>query len=109
MATNQEARHAAVRSITGTTWTHDGDWMALFTSESIAAGTFNERFIGWLQAATGSASTNINDLKAKYASDNGFASWEAVNTISTLGAASYVLTDAGDRVTTDAGDYIILG
>lgn len=107
--TNQESKQSAIRGITGTTLDYNGDWMALFTYESIGAGEFNGRFIAWLQTATSSASTDINDLKQLYASQNGFNNWEAVNTISALGAPNYLVTDSGDIITTDSGDYIIIG
>lgn len=106
MSTNQGSVQESIRVITGTTHDYNGDWLALFTYELIPDGDFNGRFILWLQAATGSSETNINDLKQLYATQNGFYNWSSVNNIAAL-ETTYFVTDAGDRITTDTGDYII--
>ncbi len=80
--TNQGDLQQAIRDITSTTYTYNGDWLALFDYYSIAAGTFDERMILWLQNVLNSSSTNINDLKAAYASSLGFNSWSDINIIS---------------------------
>ena len=105
MTTNQEAKQASIRTITGTTNTYNGDWLALFDAASIASGSFNGRMIAWLQGETGSSKTNINDLQAAYAELLGFDQWNSVNVI----LDGIIITDSGDPITTDAGDVITTG
>ena len=45
MTTNSEARQIAIRAVTSTTALHNEDWIALFNTRSITAGTFNERLL----------------------------------------------------------------
>lgn len=79
--TNQGAKQAAVRAITGTTYDYNGDWMALFDLYGIPRYDFNGRFLRWLQITTGSNKTDINDLKQLYARLLGFNSWGDINTL----------------------------
>lgn len=73
MNTNQELRQASVRAVTGTTLTYNGDWMALFDMEGIAAGPFNQRFLAWINARLSSAYTELNGAKAAFAAAEGVA------------------------------------
>lgn len=84
MATNQEGRHASFRSIAGTTLDYNGDALAAFQAEGATATDYNGAFIQWLQARTSSSSTNVNDLAALFASQNGFSSWDNVNVINPM-------------------------
>ena len=74
MATNQEARQAAIRAVTSTTGTHDEDWIALFTARSAPAGQFNERMLAYINTTLSTSYTNINDamqaLAANQSADN---------------------------------------
>ena len=74
MATNQEARQAAIRAVTSTTGTHDEDWIALFTARSAPAGQFNERMLAYINTKLSTSYTNINDaiqaLAANQSADN---------------------------------------
>ena len=74
MATNQEARQAAIRAVTSTTGTHDEDWIALFTARSAPAGQFNERMLAYINTKLTTSYTNINDamqaLAANQSADN---------------------------------------
>lgn len=60
MATNNEARQIAIRTVTSTTGTVNEDWLALFTARSIAAGTFNERLIQYINAELTTTYTDVN-------------------------------------------------
>ncbi len=71
MNTNQELRQASVRAVTGTAYTYNGDWMALFDMEGIAAGPFNQRFLAWINARLSSAYTELNGAKAAFAAAEG--------------------------------------
>jgi len=74
MATNQEARQAAIRAVTSTTGTHDEDWIALFTARSAPAGQFNERMLAYINTKLSTSYTNVNDamqaLAANQSADN---------------------------------------
>lgn len=76
MSTNQEAKHISIRTITSTTGTYNEDWIAAFDDDSVAAGTFNERMIGWLQNRLTSSNENLPDLQAEFAIDKGADSWD---------------------------------
>ena len=74
MATNQEARQAAIRAVTATTGTHNEDWLALFTARSAPAGEYNERLLSYINTKLSTSYTNINDamqaLAANQSADN---------------------------------------
>jgi len=105
MSTNQELRQAAVRAVTSTTGSYNEDWMALFDAASIASGEFNGRFIAWLQQQTGSSSTNINDLKADFATQLGVASWHDVTSLLNLPMGDFVASCVFDLDATFATSY----
>ena len=74
MATNQEARQAAIRAVTLTTGTHTEDWLALFTARSAPGGEYNERLLSYINTKLSTSYTNINDamqaLAANQSADN---------------------------------------
>jgi hypothetical protein len=105
MPTNQESKHTSVRAVTGTTWTYNGDWHALFDSASIASGTFNERMIAWINGRLSSSYTNINDAMQAFAVNQGFNDWDSMGTFTTSGGggssfppSSLVFWFSGDNV-----------
>lgn len=84
MATNQEGKQASFRAISGTALDYNGDALAAFQAEGATATDYTGAFIEWLQIRTGSSQTNVDDLAALFASQNSFASWSDVDTISAL-------------------------
>ncbi len=80
MSTNQELRHISIRAITSTTGTYTEDWIAAFDDDSVAAGHFNERLIGWLQNRLSSSDDNLPDLMTEFAIAKGSASWNELGT-----------------------------
>lgn len=82
MATNDEAKLASVRGVTGTAWGWNGDWLALFDSASIAAGDFNGRMLAWINQRLGASYTNVNDAQNALAVNQGFIDWSAMGTFS---------------------------
>jgi hypothetical protein len=60
MATNSEARQAAIRGVTSTTGTYNEDWLALFTARSIGAGSYNERLLAYINNKLSTSYTDIN-------------------------------------------------
>lgn len=83
---NQSGVHAAIRASTGTTGTYTEDWHALWDDAAVAAGTFNERMLAWINTTLSASYTNINAAMQAYAVDQGFDNWISMNTI-TLGPA----------------------
>jgi hypothetical protein len=88
VTTNQEGVHAAVRAVTSTTRSYNEDWHALFDSDSITAGTFNERMLAWINATLGTSYTSLPGAMNAFAVDQGFSSWSAMNTFIVSGAAA---------------------
>jgi len=77
---NQSARQASIRTVTGTAGTYNEDWLALFDSESIAAGTFNERLLLWLEGRNGTTGLTLDGQKAAFAIAEGVDSWNDLGT-----------------------------
>ena len=50
MASNQGDRQQTLRTSTGKALNYEGDWMAKFDANSIAAGTFNGRLLAFINA-----------------------------------------------------------
>jgi hypothetical protein len=75
---NQSRRQQSVRDITGTALDHNGDWHALFDSESIAAGPFNGRMLAWLNTQIDTPQSGLPAAMAAYAASQGRGSWNAV-------------------------------
>ncbi len=103
MATNQEARHLSVRNQTGTSRTYNEDWIALFDLDGVIAGTFNERFIRWLQDKLTTTENNVNNLMQEYAESKGYANWVSMGAFTVLfsrlleSGQSQRLLESGDR------------
>ena len=79
--TNSEGVHAAVRVATGTTLDYNGDWHALFTLNSITAGTFNERLLRWINFKLSANYNNLPQAMQVYAVSQGFNNWSSMTTI----------------------------
>lgn len=112
MTTNQEGRHIAVRTSTGTTLDHLSDWNALFTAAGIAAGDWNSRFIQWANAQLGAAYSNLNEAKAAFAISQGFTRWNDMNTFTSGpggSADAFLLEDGSSGLLLEDGtSYILL-
>ena len=77
---NQGDLQQSIRDSTSTTETHNGDWLEHFDDDAIAAGTFNERMIGWIKTQVVEESENINGLKAQFAADvKSYPRWNDVD------------------------------
>jgi hypothetical protein len=85
MATNQEARQASVRAVTGTAYVYDDDWLALFRAAGITTGGFNDRLLAYLNSRMGSSYANVNDAMLAFAVTQGFTSWSAMGTFDASG------------------------
>jgi hypothetical protein len=81
---NQEKRQQSVRASTGTAYSYEGDWMALFDSDGIASGVFTERMLAWINLQLSSAYTNVNDAMRAYAVSKGVSNWNELGTFALL-------------------------
>lgn len=77
---NQSARQASVRAVTGTTYPYEGDWHALFDMAGIPVGTYNERLLAWINDYMGESFTELNGAMAAFAIDQGADSWNGMGT-----------------------------
>jgi hypothetical protein len=80
MSSNQEKRQASVRAVTGTAYTHNEDWLALFAADGITSGTFDDRMLAWCNAKLSSNYANVNDAIKAYAGSKSAASWSELGT-----------------------------
>jgi hypothetical protein len=76
----QGLRQASVRAESGTTLTYEGDWHAMWDGQSIAAGTFNERMLLYINEKLGVTYTNINDAMQALAMDAGATNFGSMGT-----------------------------
>ena len=100
---NQEKRQQSVRASTGTAYSYEGDWMALFGAAGITSGVFNERMLAWINAQLSSAYTNVNDAMRAFAVSQGVTTWNELGTF-TIGG---ILDRAGSYILDRSGAYII--
>jgi hypothetical protein len=78
----QGLRQQSVRDVTGTEFSVEGDWHALWDDAEIPAGMFNERMLAWinLKLAPLVDYTNVNDAMNAFAADQGFVNWSSMGT-----------------------------
>jgi hypothetical protein len=103
---NQELRQQSVRASTGTAYTHNEDWMALFTAAGITSGTYNERLLVWINAQLSTAYTTLPDAMRAYAVGQGFTSWNEMGTFSPVPNLA-ILDRAGNAIVDRSGNYIV--
>ena len=77
---NQQKRQQSVRAVTGTAYTYEGDWLALFDADLIAAGTFNDRLRAWINAKLSANYATLPDAMQAYAESKSAASWSELGT-----------------------------
>ena len=76
----QGLRQASIRAVTSTALTHQGDWLALFDSLEIPAGTFNERLLSYVNAKLGTTYDNVNGAMAALAADQSANEFQGMGT-----------------------------
>ena len=87
MTTNQSAIQEAVRARSGSALDYNSDWMALFDTDGIASGSFNERMLNWLNGELATALdpnapySALQAAQQAYAVQQGFDSWHSMNTL----------------------------
>lgn len=85
---NDGDRQAVLRTSTGKALDYNGDWLAKFDANSIAAGDYNGRLLGFINAQLGTAYTEINGAKHAYAiaqTTNGAKSFNEFGTFTIVG------------------------
>jgi hypothetical protein len=102
---NQEKRQQSVRASTGTAYTYNDDWMALFTAAGITSGTYNERLKAWINAQLSTAYTTLPDAMRAYAVNQGVSSWNELGTFTPGGGGG----PTGTGIVWGSGNYIVWG
>jgi len=104
MTTNQGKRQASFRAISGTTFDYNGDLIAAVAAEGITATGYNGSLIAWLQSAIPSTNTEINGLKAEYATLFGASSWNELGYfIPSKNLILWLDADDDSTISTDVG------
>jgi|TARA_B110000211_G_scaffold232558_1_gene296578 hypothetical protein len=80
MTTNSEARQIAIRAVTSTTALHNEDWIALFNTRSITAGTFNERLLKYINGELTTSYTDVNLAIQAFATDQSDYNFSSMGT-----------------------------
>jgi|GEM_PF-1219337 len=100
---NQSGVQAAVRDSTGTTGSYTEDWHALFDDAGVAAGTFGERLLSWINDQLGTSYANLPGAMQAFAVEQGFDGWDDMSSV-TLGGASTLLSGETDGLAFDFTD-----
>jgi hypothetical protein len=84
--TNQGARQATIRNLTGRSLDYRSDWIALFDLDALRLGvvdsaTFNGRLLNWLNNRLHENYTDLTVAKMQYASKYNFYNWSAITAI----------------------------
>jgi len=110
MTTNQEARHQDLRDQTATARSTASDWHAYWDDQGVAAGTFNERMLTWINTALGTSYTNVVGAMAAYAADKGVSGWSSLDDLAliTFSAGDAYLIEAGDFLLLESGDKYLI-
>ncbi|WP_375764227.1 hypothetical protein ACE10X_13170 [Bradyrhizobium sp. Pha-3] len=64
---NDGDRQQVLRTSTGKALDYNGDWLAKFDANSIAAGDYNGRLLAFINAQLGTSYTEINGAMHAYA------------------------------------------
>ena len=91
---NQGDRQASARAVSGTAYDYQGDFMAMFDHDGIAAGDFNGRLLAWINLKLSASYTEVNGAMYAFAVSQGAKSWNELGTFTT-GATSYILLSDG--------------
>lgn len=79
--TNQSAKQASVRLVTGSAESYEGDWHRLFDLAAIAANdTFNGRLLRWLNLKLSASYTNLPEAMQALATSLGVFNWDSIGT-----------------------------
>ena len=76
--TNQSDKQLSVRAASGTSFSYEGDWHALWDIVGIPLGPFDQRMIIWINGRLGTSYSEINGAMAAFAIANGASSWDSL-------------------------------
>ena len=93
MGQNQSDQQASIRAVTGTAWTYEGDWHALFDQAGIASGDYNGRLLAWINQSMGASYAELNGAMSAFAASQSAPSWNEMGTF-TPGSAPVAAWDA---------------
>lgn len=81
----QGLRQKSARAISGSAGSYNDDFMSMFTAEGVpVAGTFNERFLRWLNIRLSRTYTNLPEAMQAFAVSVGASSWNGVGTFAAV-------------------------
>ena len=75
---NQSDIQAWVREQTGTEFTYEGDWHALFDADDIPEGTFNERLLLWLNTQDSVDADSLPQAMQEWAESLDAYNWDSI-------------------------------
>lgn len=110
MTTNQESRQQNLRDQAASTHNTSSDWHAYWDNQGVAAGTFNERMLTWINSTLGTSYTNVTGAMHAFAVNRGFSSWASINDLSLISfdSGDVILMESGDRLLLETGDGILI-
>jgi hypothetical protein len=110
MSTNQELQQHSARSVSGTALDYNSDFLAMFAAGGISTGTFNERFLLWINAQLGTSYTALNDAMNAFAITQGAMNWSSMGAFSIAAGTTdaLILEDGAGGILLESGDYILL-
>jgi hypothetical protein len=81
--TQQGLRQASARNLSGfaTGTNYNEDFLRLFDAQGVAAGTFNERQLRWINARMGATFTNLDEAMQAYATGQGVYNWSSLGAL----------------------------
>jgi len=107
-SSNQELRQESARAISGTALDYNSDFMAMFAVDGFTTGTFNERFLLWLNAQLGSSHTSLPAAMQAFAEDQGYRNWSSMGSFGpATSPAVEILTRSGATIETRAGLTVV--
>lgn len=102
--TNQSDRQASIRAVTGTAYSYEGDWHALWDSLGIPQIDFNERMLLWINMVLSTSYTEVNGAMAALAQAAGVANWDSLGDLSQfLGSLFFTNNTYTNQYFTDNG------
>lgn len=78
---NQNMLQADIRALTGSAFSLNGDWQALFDRAGVPAGSFNERLWTWADGQLGASHASLTDALSAFAQTYGYRSWTDITDI----------------------------
>jgi len=108
--TQQGLRQASARNLSGfaTGTNYNEDFLRLFDAQGVAAGTFDERQLRWINARMGATFTNLDEAMQAYATGQGVYNWSSLGALEDTAnftrvmpyGATYTRTGAATGLTT---------